>query len=274
MSNAAQSWAWKQEGLLSSDKLVLVALADSAWDDGRNAFPSVGFLARKTSLCRRTVQTALRRLTEAGKISESSAAEPTKSMPTTYRLHMDPGAESAPPRAADAQAPAQELHDPPAQPLQEPRASDDVPPAHLTTDPRAAAAPELRTNQVQVQPKSKEVSPIRVDVEGLCTHLADRIEGQGAKRPPVTAQWRTQARLLIDADGRDLTQAHRLIDWAHNHEFWSGNILSVPKFRKQYDQLLLQARRDQNRGNPAPSNMEQHAALVRQLEAAEHGEIA
>jgi hypothetical protein len=79
-------------------------------------------------------------------------------------------------------------------------------------------------------------------------------------------------------DERDEQQAHRLIDWAHDNDFWAGNVLSLPKFRKQYDQLLLQARRDQARRAPPPQvsgNMAAHLALVQQLEAAEHqqGEI-
>ncbi|MFY2788488.1 hypothetical protein [Rhodococcus sp. MALMAid1271] len=57
----------------------------------------------------------------------------------------------------------------------------------------------------------------------------------------ITAKWRTEARLLLDKDGRDLDRALRLIDWATADSFWKSNILSMPKFREKYDQLRLKA---------------------------------
>ena len=83
----------------------------------------------------------------------------------------------------------------------------------------------------------------RPDVDQLCERLRDRVIANGAKAT-ITRQWRTEARLLLDRDGRDHTQALRLIDWATANEFWRTNILAMPKFRAKYDQLLLQARRD------------------------------
>jgi DNA-binding MarR family transcriptional regulator len=47
-----------------TEKLVLLALADRANDDGSSCDPSVLTLARKTSLSRRTVQRTLSKLKE------------------------------------------------------------------------------------------------------------------------------------------------------------------------------------------------------------------
>jgi hypothetical protein len=82
---------------------------------------------------------------------------------------------------------------------------------------------------------------LRPDVEAVCAHLADRIAANGCKRPTITKEWRRQARLMIDTDGREVAAIHRCIDWCQNDPFWSTNILSMPKLRKQYDQLRLKA---------------------------------
>lgn len=88
--------------------------------------------------------------------------------------------------------------------------------------------------------------PPRQDVEELCTRLRDRIIGNDFKPTPnITKTWRRDAAHLLDLDGRDHTQALRLIDWAHSSSFWAPNIRSMATFRKQYDQLLNQARQEQ-----------------------------
>jgi hypothetical protein len=99
------------------------------------------------------------------------------------------------------------------------------------------------------------VAPIRPDVEAICSRLADRIEGNGSKRPEITKTWRTQARLLIDSDGRTEDQALRAIDWCQGDDFWRTNILSMGKFREKYDQLRLAASR--------PAHTDRQAALLR-----------
>ncbi|WP_143545308.1 hypothetical protein [Rhodococcus sp. 15-649-2-2] len=48
--------------------------------------------------------------------------------------------------------------------------------------------------------------------------------------------------MLIDRDAVDIEVAHRLIDWCQDDSFWHSNILSMPKFREKYQQLLLKAR--------------------------------
>jgi hypothetical protein len=90
----------------------------------------------------------------------------------------------------------------------------------------------------------------RDDVERLCRYLADRVEGNGSKRPTVTKRWRDAARLMLDSDDRTEHQVISAIDWCQGHEFWRSNILSMPKLREKYDQLRLQATRENGRGSP------------------------
>lgn len=94
--------------------------------------------------------------------------------------------------------------------------------------------------------------PTRDDVERICRHLADRIEDNGSKRPNISKAWRDAARLMLDRDGRTEADAHAAIDWCQDHEFWRGNVLSLPKLRDRYDQLRLQAERERAspRGGP------------------------
>lgn len=65
MSVAATNFVWYVSPVEGSDRLVLLALADFADEDG-NCFGSWGKLEQKTRLCRATVATSLKRLREGG----------------------------------------------------------------------------------------------------------------------------------------------------------------------------------------------------------------
>lgn len=81
----------------------------------------------------------------------------------------------------------------------------------------------------------------RDDVDELCQRLADRIVANGSKQPTISQAWKREARLLLDRDGRDFTEAMALIDWCQADGFWKTNVLGMPKFREKYDQLRLRA---------------------------------
>lgn len=115
------------------------------------------------------------------------------------------------------------------------------------TDEPEPVEPEKRSLSSAKPTKKKTTElPPRADVEALCTRLRDRIVANGSKAT-VTAQWRNEARLLVDRDGRDIEKALNLIDWCQADPFWRTNILSMSKFRKQYDQLRLKAIEEHNR---------------------------
>lgn len=94
--------------------------------------------------------------------------------------------------------------------------------------------------------------PVREDIERICKHLADRIEGNGSRRPKIGKGWRTAARLLLDKDDRPEAKVHLAIDWCQDDEFWRSNILSMPTLRAKYDQLRLAAQRSPGRRLQAP----------------------
>jgi hypothetical protein len=71
--------------------------------------------------------------------------------------------------------------------------------------------------------------------------MVELLVARGCKRPRVTKEWRDSARLLLDTDRRPLGEALTLMRWAAEDPFWRANVLSLPKFRDQYDQLRLRA---------------------------------
>lgn len=70
MSIDATTWAWKVRGLKSTDKLVLLALADRAGED-HTAWPSIERLVQDTELNRKTVQAAIARLIDNGYVADT-----------------------------------------------------------------------------------------------------------------------------------------------------------------------------------------------------------
>jgi hypothetical protein len=99
MSIRCISWVLDHSDAQHAERLVLLALADRADDDGR-AWPSVRDLATRARLSRRAVQVALRRLKLAQSIEPAGLS---RAGTTVYRIITTGGAKSAP-RAKSAPA--------------------------------------------------------------------------------------------------------------------------------------------------------------------------
>ena len=93
----------------------------------------------------------------------------------------------------------------------------------------------------------RAVEDPRPDVDAVCDAMAASVQRRTGRTPRVTATWRTQARLMIDRDGRTVEEITRIIDWTEGNDFWRANILSVPKLRQKFDTLRLQSQRPQGR---------------------------
>lgn len=85
MSLHALSWVLKHSEAKNGARLVLIALADFAHDDGSKAFPSIETLMQHTRLGRTAVREALRRLKEDGQIVETGKV---RSGTTIYSILM------------------------------------------------------------------------------------------------------------------------------------------------------------------------------------------
>ena len=87
------TWVWEHSWVKGSELLLLLAIADHADDQGRNAWPSVARLADRTRVDRRTIQRLLRRLAQQGCLE----IEPTEGPRGTnrYTVVMTPQAGGA-----------------------------------------------------------------------------------------------------------------------------------------------------------------------------------
>lgn len=233
MSVEATAAVWAMRELPATEKLVAVRIADHADPNGNNAYPSVARLQADTGLSERAVQGALVRLCDRGVLSRSHLPGPKGTRRYSVNLKWSPPQDVHP--AADA-------------PPQQMQGQDVHPPAGDAGQPPQQVHPNRHKNRKNPFSSAK---PPRPEVEHLCNVLADLVEANGSKRPTVTKAWTDSARLMLDRDGRDPEKAERLIRWCQQDPFWMGNILSMPKFREQYDKLRLkaneQAKRDQSR---------------------------
>ena len=92
-------------------------------------------------------------------------------------------------------------------------------------------------------PEPTPIAEHRPDVDAVCDAMAASVQRRTGRAPRVTTAWRTQARLMIDRDGRTVEEIARVIDWAEGNDFWRANVLSVPKLRQKFDTLRLQSQR-------------------------------
>lgn len=253
MSVRVMAWVWSESTSTATARFVLLAIADAANDAGAEAYPSMAALVRKTRLSERTVQAAIKTLTDLGELVVYPNAGPKGT--NRYRIVMRTPAESAPPQnlhppaesAGAAAAPPQDVHPTPA-------ATAPLPPQELHPN-------HPLTIQEPKEPSSSGTAS-RPDVEQICAHLAAQIEANGSKRPAVTRRWRTEARLLLDRDGRTVEQVIKAIDWCQADEFWRSNVLSMPKLREKYDQLRLAAQRNGRRSSPQRSTTDEKVSAT------------
>lgn len=104
MSIAALNWAWSQQCPNATSKLVLLALADKANEDGE-CWPGMGKVAEMAGISARQVSTHLGRLEDAGLLTRSRSRRDDGTM-SCYRYHLNvqekrTASGSAPPVEAD-----------------------------------------------------------------------------------------------------------------------------------------------------------------------------
>lgn len=96
MSIKVMTWVWAHSPAQGTDRLILLAIADSADDDGGNAWPSEATLADKAKVSERTVRRSIRSLEEMGVLTVEPHAgglpetRPDR-RPNRYKVHMTTG---------------------------------------------------------------------------------------------------------------------------------------------------------------------------------------
>lgn len=78
--------------------------------------------------------------------------------------------------------------------------------------------------------------------------------------------WAQEAEKMFRLDRRIPASAVELLNWCQHDSFWSSNILSMKKFRKQYDQLAMKHKNEGVNGNGAKfrSRHEETAQALRE----------
>jgi hypothetical protein len=256
VSNRLLNLAWRVT-LPAPAKILLVALADRADDSGKS-WPSREVLARQTGLSEVSLWRRLRELVDAGLVSQQRRRQAS----AVYVVHEDAltvaatdsdrvGIDEAPVGGETFQP--ETFHDETSQPktLQAEGFQDERSGAKtFQPETQDISQRNLPKGNPQRTPNKKSTTDEpRQDVDRLCAALVEHRVRLGCKRPTVTATWRQQARLLLDADKRPLDEVLAVLDWSQRHEprngfSWAANVQSMPKFREKYDQLRLQREAD------------------------------
>lgn len=246
---------WENSRASNGSLIVLLAIADEIGEEEFTEM-SVAALGRKCRLSDKGVRRAVETLEALGELSvEARPGGVSRYAPRLTPVKMTgptPVKMTGPPPDPgqnDRTPPPVKMTGPP----EEPQVTGT--PVKMT-GPEIPDALDLDSVVSGEKSKSRAMSDApRPDVDRICQHLADRIEGNGSKRPAIGKRWRDSARLLIDKDGLTEQQIHEAIDWCQQHHFWHRNILSMEKLRHHMDRLRLDWKAE--RQNPAARSRQQ-----------------
>lgn len=98
MSLKVITWVLEHSEAKLGQRLVLLALADHACDDGTDAYPSVSTIARKARMSERAVQTSLKALSGSGQVVCMGVSQKGTKNYTIIGPFNEGGEESAPPK--------------------------------------------------------------------------------------------------------------------------------------------------------------------------------
>lgn len=240
-------WALVPEALLYdhrlSDKAVRVyGCLVRHGDNPDNCYPSQARIAGLIGCEQRSIQRPLKQLVEAGWVIKVPRFDPS-GMRTSdgFRVRRQ-----LPLAAQESAESALESVDGPRDGAQGDRAesSDEREPLN-----------DSQENENKEGALSGAVDPVLYEESRrLCDLLADLIEGNGSKRPTVTAAWVAEGERMLRIDKREADKVERCIRWCQADPFWRANILSMTKLRAKYDQLRLaaQRQREARQGAAAP----------------------
>lgn len=101
MSVKVMTWVWDHSRSTGMERLVLLAIADSADHDGTNSWPSVSTLAAKTMVSDRTVRRSIRALEALGELlvevqAGGLASTPEYLRPNLYTVLVNGGSDCHP----------------------------------------------------------------------------------------------------------------------------------------------------------------------------------
>lgn len=89
MSIKCSQFVWDHSEASGNDRLVMLAIADEADDEGRNAFPSIRRIARKVRCHTETVSECIKRLEDAGELEVNRPERQGRGRFNRYRVLME-----------------------------------------------------------------------------------------------------------------------------------------------------------------------------------------
>lgn len=253
MSVDVVAWVFRHSEATGNDRLVLLAIADEADDDGTNAFPSIDRIALKARVPKRTVMRCLTRLEEAAALVVRRPEVRGRGHFNTYVVVMGKGVTVAPDANRETARKGAQRRAATANPSQTHR------PIDLVDSP--SDAPLLDDT-----PSPPTSGADIATIDRLCALLADAVEAHGgAGRPKVTAAWRRDMRLLLqrgelgisDAKGRPPEIIERAIGFTFSQLgdpgadgfCWADQVRSPGALRRHWPRLAEAKRKlEQGRG--------------------------
>lgn len=129
---------------------------------------------------------------------------------------------------------------------------DEDPTSNPTSSQQAANKQPTTNKNVKKEKNEKKLKTIShkfsisdMDNAKLLLYLMQ--ENNPEVKTPNLDKWADDMRLIRERDKREDKHIKWLIRWAQDNDFWSSNILSPIKLRKQWDQLVLKAKNEHQR---------------------------
>ena len=192
MAISVMTWVWNHSRSKHGARLTLLAIADSACDDGTRAWPSNAELQRKTGLGERAVQAAIAELGDLGELAVEYNAGPKGC--NRYRVIMEsPGPEFS--TAPAESAPPQNLHPANNAPPQKMRGSRK---GGTSPQVKGSARPGRRTPAESAPPQNSTGTPAESAPGSIQDPSKDQSSSARARKIASTAD-----RLAVAEDDDD-----------------------------------------------------------------------
>ena len=110
----------------------------------------------------------------------------------------------------------------------------------LTTNNNVIMLNNEKNDKKELKPSSHKFSISDMESAKLLFSLMQ--ENNPSVKKPNLDKWAEDIRKTRELDNHPTEHINWLIKWSQNDSFWSSNILSPSKLRKQWDQLILKAK--------------------------------
>jgi hypothetical protein len=127
-------------------------------------------------------------------------------------------------------------------------------------EPRPSASPPEQAPE----PPFSLKSAFEEDARNLAILLSEAVRKiKPDFKLPNLEGWIQEFERTLRIDKRNLEICKQILEWLPSHDFWSTNVLSADKFRKQFDRLEIEMRKNPSR------NASDDLGLLKKLEARE-----